>query len=314
MKAMKEFARMALKDKEKWKAAASKRSDPSGGAGQEAQALSWMRVEDMRPTQNAVGFEEVGLKMKELRARAADPERLAKYLRGHPIPAVRGPDERMYLIDHHHMGLALTRLAQEWDDSGHGAGLNPYRSCCFEVVKDYADKPSWSLAEFFNKLEEKGWLHPFDGQGRRRPAPPSSLSGLEDDPWRSLAGLVRKAGGFEKVKRPYIEFEWADYFRGKVEASAIRGERLASAVQEGLRLARSTEARGLPGFKGDREGEPLPSIEQLQSWLAKKFGAAEGEPNPVSESIEAAIPGKIADRRADQAKRIGKEIAKTKRP
>lgn len=75
----------------------------------------WTSTDAMRPTQGAVGYLEVRLKMQELRQRAAKPEALESYLKIHPIPAVHGPDGRMYLTDHHHMGLALENLAEEWD-------------------------------------------------------------------------------------------------------------------------------------------------------------------------------------------------------
>ena len=40
-----------------------------------------------------------------------------------------------------------------------------------------------------------------------------SLCSLVDDPYRSLAGLARKAGTYDKVDVPFTEFKWANYLR-----------------------------------------------------------------------------------------------------
>ena len=163
----------------------------------------WTSLDAMRPTQCAVGYLEVDLKMQELRERAQDNGNLAKYLKTHPIPAVLGPDGRMYLTDHHHMGLALIRLSDEWDNSEQPAAHNPYRMCSFEVVKDLSDRHDLSMPKFFSKLEEHHLCHPFDGQGHRVKAIPKYLTELVDDPYRSLAGLARKAGAYDKVNVPF---------------------------------------------------------------------------------------------------------------
>ena len=64
---------------------------------------------------------------------------------------------------------------------------------------------------FWVFLDNRGWLHPFDDQGRRRPYQdlPKRISGLVDDPFRSLAGELRRSGGFAKDTTPFSEFLWA---------------------------------------------------------------------------------------------------------
>jgi hypothetical protein len=78
---------------------------------------------------------------------------------------------------------------------------------------------------------------------------PRRLTQLEDDPYRSLAGLVRGAGGFAKDQAPFVEFLWADFFRPRVAARLITKEP-RRATRDGLRLAKSNEARYLPGWSG----------------------------------------------------------------
>jgi len=50
-------------------------------------------------------------------------------------------------------------------------------------------------------------LHPFDHTGKRRPYTdiPARVTDLADDPYRSLAGMLRAAGGFAKDTSPFAD-------------------------------------------------------------------------------------------------------------
>lgn len=243
-----------------------------GWAAEPAELLT-TDIEFMRPTQGAVGYLEVGLKVREIRERAQNPLALERYLAGKPIPAVMGPDSRMYLVDRHHMGLALTRLSLEWDEGQGGAGLNPYRKCHFNVIGDYSGDPALPLSEFFLRMEAQGLCHPFNGAGERIGKLPRSLLDLENDPHRSLAGIARKAGAYEKVPGlAYQEFQWADFFRTRIDASRIQRDNLAVAIKAAVDLAAGPGAVGLPGSKAVRRPDELPSLEQIKARLAKKHG------------------------------------------
>ncbi len=76
---------------------------------------------------------------------------------------------------------------------------------------------------------------------------PDSIADLVDDPFRSLAGALRTAGGFAKVATPYAEFQWADYLRRRLAAKDL-GADPAGALRRALVLARAAEARSLPGW------------------------------------------------------------------
>lgn len=235
--------------------------------------FDWTSTDAMRPTQCSVGYLEVELKMQELRERTQKSGLLEKYLKIHPIPAVLGPDRRMYLTDHHHMGLALVRLADEWDATDKPAAKNPYRICCFQIVWDLSDHHDLTMRQFFSKMEEHHLSHPFDGQGRRVDKIPKYLSELVDDPYRSLAGLARKAGAYDKVAVPFTEFKWADYLRDKVEFKLICMEHLAQAIQQAVVLANESAAAGLPGFHGSKPAAELPTLVEIQERLSKRHGA-----------------------------------------
>jgi hypothetical protein len=97
-------------------------------------------------------------------------------------------------------------------------------------------------------------MHPFDDAGRRRHYRdiPKSVTGLVDDPFRSLAGELRRAGGFAKDTTPFSEFLWADFLRRRMKAKAVKAD-FDHAIEKALQLAKSAEAGYLPGWCG-----PLP--------------------------------------------------------
>src|ERR1700746_111734 len=67
--------------------------------------LTTVAITDLRPTQITVGMREVEAKRKRWREKSA--KKGAEYLGRHMIPAVLGPKERHYLVDHHHLARAL---------------------------------------------------------------------------------------------------------------------------------------------------------------------------------------------------------------
>lgn len=194
--------------------------------------LASVRLARLRPTQLTVGYLEVTLKARDW-ARLPKKRRKAE-LDSHVFPAVIGPGGAYYIVDHHHLGIALIE-----------AGV---RDGCVAVLDDL----SWlEPAVFWRTMEFRAWSHPYDRRGRRREyrEMPRRLRDLEDDPYRSLAGLVRRAGGYAKDQAPFVEFLWADFFRPRVSARLIRRQ-AARATRLGLRLARSGDARYLPGWSG----------------------------------------------------------------
>lgn len=239
----------------------------------------WTSTDAMRPTQGAVGYLEVHLKIRELRERAASQGSLEKYLKGHPIPAVLGPDGRMYLTDHHHMGLALIRVAQEWDEDDKPAAKNPFRACCFQIIKDMSDRVDISMRQFFLMMEAHNRCHPYDGSGKRLEKLPQYLSELVDDPYRSLAGLARKAGAYDKVDVPFTEFKWADFLRTKVSQSLITEEHIAVAIQQAVALANDASASKLPGFRGIRPVQDLPTLDEIRERISNRHGADDLAPD-----------------------------------
>ena len=64
-----------------------------------------MAIADLLPTQVTVGMREVDIKRMRWRDRGIDNR--THYLGSHRVPVVVGPGNRHYLIDRHHLTMAL---------------------------------------------------------------------------------------------------------------------------------------------------------------------------------------------------------------
>ncbi len=192
-------------------------------------------IADLRPTQMTVGFREVAEKRREWRDRIAESgQKAGKYLGRHMVPVVLGPKGQPYLVDHHHLVLALQEEEQT------------------EVsVTVMADLSSLTRPMFWTYMDNRAWCHPYDAAGKRRSFDdiPKRVADLADDPYRSLAGELRRAGGFAKDTTPFSEFLWADFLRPRIRARQI-DERFSVTVEKALSLARSDAAAYLPGWCG----------------------------------------------------------------
>ena len=78
---------------------------------------------------------------------------------------------------------------------------------------------------------------------------PKTVADLKDDPFRSLAGELRRAGGYAKDTTPFSEFLWADFLRQRIKRKSIDKD-YAAALKRAVRLAKSDDAAFLPGWCG----------------------------------------------------------------
>lgn len=188
-----------------------------------ARKLEEARIEDLFPTQGVIGFKEVTRKRYEISKKRSNGK-LKKYLKEKFVPVVRGPEGKLYMIDHHHTTQAFYLEGQE--------------TVYIEVIEDFS---KLSEKEFWEKMIKKKWCWLLDENGNGPIDPkelPKTLKDLKDDPYRTLAGMVKDAGGFEDKDIPYYEFYWAQAFR-KLELLENGGEELTEidyvrAVEEAL--------------------------------------------------------------------------------
>jgi hypothetical protein len=71
---------------------------------------------------------------------------------------------------------------------------------------------------------------------------------LKDDPFRSLAGELRRVGGFAKDTTPFSEF-WADFLRRRLSRKNVE-ENFGKAIEKALALAKGKDAVYSPGWCG----------------------------------------------------------------
>ena len=194
--------------------------------------LTPVSIKRLRPTQITIGMKEVRERRK--RWRESGRKNIEKFLGKHMIPVILGPNKRHYVIDHHHLARAL-----------YEEGI---RDIAVTVV---ANLSTLEPDAFWFVMDNHSWMHPFDADGRRRHYKdiPKSVLDMVDDPFRSLAGELRRAGGYAKDTTPFSEFLWADFLRRRVKRRLIESD-FERAIAKALQLAKSPDAGYLPGWCG----------------------------------------------------------------
>ena len=186
---------------------------------------------------------EVKAKRKHWRETARRKQKGEKFLGTHTIPVILGPKQRHYVIDHHHLSLAL-----------HEEGVKEV------AVTVIANLSMLEIDAFWVVLDNRSWMHPFDDKGRRRDYRdiPKSITDLVDDPFRSLAGELRRAGGYAKDTTPFSEFLWADFLRRRIKRKQVEDDfRQRHGESAGLRQEQRCElsarlVRPVAGGMSDR--------------------------------------------------------------
>ncbi len=194
-----------------------------------------VKIEDLRPTQITVGLQEVQTRTAKL-VKLADMDG-AKFLRKHVIPVVKGPKGHFFVIDHHHLCRALL-------DAGAKKVLVTVVLNLERLEED----------EFWSYLDNKALLHPFDEHGKRRAYEdiPKVVTDMTDDPFRSLAGALRRKGGYAKDTTPFSEFLWADFLRRRLNRQEVK-KHFDASLDAAYELARKHDADHLPGWCGPVE-------------------------------------------------------------
>lgn len=90
----------------------------------------------LRPSQIAVGQKLVRMKRKGLRGLEGKPQELIDFILMHPIKVVMGPESQIYVIDHHHLALALLKEG--------------FKTSPVEVAADYS---TLSVTDFWAKMK-----------------------------------------------------------------------------------------------------------------------------------------------------------------
>jgi len=165
------------------------------------QPLVQVPIAQLQPTQMCVGLAEVRSRQLDFSEESGDQRR--RYLRSKPVPLVRNASGLFWMMDRHHRLRGLIELAPE--------------SIAFGYIALEVSSDDRSLV--LEELERRGWLYLHDGRGLG-PLPatalPSTLHGLQDDPYRSLVWKLKKEGCIEPEPLiPFHEFRWGAWLRSR---------------------------------------------------------------------------------------------------
>jgi hypothetical protein len=193
------------------------------------------KLSDLRPTQITVGMREVEEKRKRWREKHG--KKAGEFIASHMIPVVLGPKGEPYVTDHHHLARAL-----------HAEGVKKIATTTVLDLSRLEPDSFWFV------LDNRSLMHPFDAEGKRQHYRdiPRSIDKLVDDPYRSLAGELRRVGGYAKDTTPFSEFLWADFLRKRIDRKDIESH-FKRSLDEALKLAKSMAADYLPGWAGPVE-------------------------------------------------------------
>ena len=194
-------------------------------------------IRTLRPTQWCVGLAEVWARQNVF-ASETRRERL-EYLRGKPVPLVRGTSGELWMVDRHHRLRALLEI-------------DPYATTPGYLIADQVGNGLDAVLAF---LQRQGWLYLYDGRGcgpREAGDLPQSLLDLEDDPYRSLVWKLKKEGLIKpQAQIPYHEFRWGAWLRSR-PLPPFSSRRLEPALTPARRLVCSQAAKSMKGWKGNK--------------------------------------------------------------
>ena len=145
--------------------------------------LGRLKLSDLKPTQNAVGMDEVNVKVAKIKEKSDSA--LEDYLLPRTVPVIIGNGGQFYLIDHHHLSVSLWRAKGDME------------------VPVLVTRNWNSIAgkHFWKTMAANNWVYPFDAMGAG-PNNPSTLKqhvkDLDNDLYRTLSWLVREGYGYVK--------------------------------------------------------------------------------------------------------------------
>lgn len=181
--------------------------------------MSRIHLSELRPTQIAVGMQQVRKKADKLSRMFKNERRV--FLEARPVPCIKGPDDNLYIIDHHHLCRAAQMVGE--------------KKVFVKIVQDWSNFEEEST--FWKAMYDQNYIWPYDEYGNRVELSvmplmlPRSIELLKNDPYRSVAGILRKRGVYEKDWTPFSEFKWANTLRGHIALHAHQEEFTEDEIQ-----------------------------------------------------------------------------------
>lgn len=199
--------------------------------------LCYANFDELHPTQFVLGRLSIGPKT----AKVEEMEKKGKmenYLKKKSAPAIIGPDGLFYITDRHHTSYSILNSKLN----------NKYKKLYIKVIKNWSNL---SYQEFSKKMttHNYAWLRDENHNLRNFEDLPKHINNLGDDPYRSLAWLVRENGGFKKAGVSFQEFYWGMFFKLQgIKLKSSSESAVKAVLNQALRLAHSKKASHLPGY------------------------------------------------------------------
>mmetsp|Transcript_8616 Transcript_8616/g.35911 ORF Transcript_8616/g.35911 Transcript_8616/m.35911 type:complete len:284 (+) Transcript_8616:2-853(+) len=167
--------------------------------------LCWTWIDDLRPSQFAIGAFEVHENMKTLEAYSRQELRAKK--RRAPVPINIAPGGYLYMYNKHHTVRSM------WDSK-----KIPAEDKWVYATVDHNWSYLQSLTAFYRALVNRKLVWLTDHKGVQPMDPsllPRHVKDLQNDPFRSLAAITKVYGCWSTsaANIPFVEFIWADHFR-----------------------------------------------------------------------------------------------------
>ena len=192
-------------------------------------------IASLQPTQLCVGMAEVRSRQRDFSGESATDRR--DYLGTKPVPLVRSRSGAVWMVDRHHRLRALMEIDPTATAFGYVA-----------LQLDHDDRHA-----VLEALHQRGWLYLYDGRGLGPLNPsalPHQLTGLQDDPYRSLVWKLKKEKVIDAEPLiPFHEFRWGAWLRSRA-LPPFSSEHLEPALPAARALARSNAAAHLAGWRG----------------------------------------------------------------
>lgn len=202
-------------------------------------ALIELAVAALQPTQLCIGLAEVRQRRADFVQQNAEERR--RYLKRKPVPLVVSGCGAHWMLDRHHRLSGL--LAVDPNATAFG-----YVVLELETV----DRPG-----VLQELQARGWLYLHDARGRGPLGVdqlPTSLPGLQDDPYRSLVWALKQDHYIAPAPLiPFHEFRWGAWLRSR-SLPPFGSLRLEPALPAARALVRSKAASHLAGWRPAGKG------------------------------------------------------------
>lgn len=208
----------------------------------------------LHPTQFLFSELEVNFKIKELKEIMTEEgeEGVVEFLKDHRGQVVVGPQNKMWIVDGHHLALALDVLRKRDDRF---KSINVYLKILHEW-NELSPKEFEKAMKLGNKHGEDGdypLVYLKDNRGREQSFGklPKKLSSMKDSPYRSLVWLLKEVNAIEELKEvPYQEFIVAEYLQKHIKLpSKMTKKAYDQALNQALDLIRDSDEDAFPGYK-----------------------------------------------------------------